>query len=118
MGHCSPCSIRRFSSGSRPRPDETVQNPLGLQNMRLLVCRDVTEMTTDYLEHQLPPARRMAMAFHLAICSFCRRHMRQVRETVRILRGMPHLAPEAVLEERVMAALDTGGAARPAPLPD
>jgi anti-sigma factor RsiW len=78
---------------------------LGLWNMRLLVCRDVTELTTDYIEHELPPVRRMAMTFHLAICSFCRRHIRQVRETVRLLRGMPHPPPEQALEEQVMAKL-------------
>jgi anti-sigma factor RsiW len=71
----------------------------------LLVCRDVTELTTDYLEGALPRARRLAMSFHLAICRMCRRHLRQVRATVRLLRRVPAPAPSPATEDAVMASL-------------
>ena len=63
----------------------------------MLICRDVTELTTDYLEGSLPLRRRLAMRWHLALCSFCRRHLRQVRATVGLLHRIPEpvLAPEA-----------------------
>ena len=62
----------------------------------MLVCRDVTEMTTDYLDHALPLGQRVAIRWHLAICSFCRRHLRQGRATIRLLGSMPRpdVAPE------------------------
>ncbi len=56
----------------------------------MLKCRDVTEMTTDYLDNALPLRQRVAMRWHLAICSFCRRHLKQLRATITLLRHMPH----------------------------
>jgi len=57
--------------------------------MPWLTCRDVSEMTTDYLDHALPVSRRLGMRFHLAICSFCRRHLKQMRATITLLRKLP-----------------------------
>ncbi|MDR3523055.1 MAG: zf-HC2 domain-containing protein [Acetobacteraceae bacterium] len=57
--------------------------------MPWLTCRDVSEMTTDYLDRALPLSRRLGMRFHLAICSYCRRHIEQVHATVTLLRKLP-----------------------------
>jgi anti-sigma factor RsiW len=67
----------------------------------VLVCRDMTELTTDYLEGTLPFARRLGVRVHLAYCSLCRRHYRQVRETIGLLRRLPSSPPP--LEESVIA---------------
>ncbi len=53
----------------------------------MLKCRDVTEMTTDYLDGSLTLPHRMGMRWHLSICSFCRRHIKQVRATISLLRA-------------------------------
>ena len=71
----------------------------------MLVCRDVSEMTTDYLEHALPWRSRLAMKWHLAICSFCRRHLAQLRQTTALLRKMPHPSVPVALEDRLVAEL-------------
>ena len=71
----------------------------------MLVCRDVTEMTTDYLEDALPRVRRLAMSFHLGICRMCRRHLRQVRATVRLLARVGAPAPAKAVEDAAMASL-------------
>ena len=63
----------------------------------MLRCSDVTELTTDYLENALPMRRRVAVRWHLAICSFCRRHLKQVRATIVLLHAMP---PARVTPER------------------
>lgn len=69
----------------------------------MVLCRDVTEMTTEYLEGTLPLHRRVAMRFHLSICSMCRRYMRQVRQTIGLLGILPpEPVPEAV-ENRLVA---------------
>lgn len=71
----------------------------------MLVCRDITELTTDYMEGALPRMRRLAMSFHLSICSMCRRHLRQVRATVRLLARVGLPAPGKTVEDAVMASL-------------
>jgi anti-sigma factor RsiW len=69
----------------------------------VLICSEVTELTTDYLDRALPPSRRLAMGVHLALCSFCRKHLRQVRQTIRLLRDMPHSAPTRATEDALVA---------------
>lgn len=67
------------------------------------VCRDMTELATDYLEGTLPVGRRLAVRFHLFICKFCRRNYRQVRETVALLRRLPTPPPPQAVEDAVIA---------------
>jgi len=84
------------------------------EESNVLVCRDVTELVTDFLEDALPWHKRMAMRYHLAICSFCRRHLMQVRATVGLLRKLPPVAVSVADEDRMVAQLQ-GGAERPSP---
>ena len=82
----------------------------------VLVCRDMTELATDYLEGALPVRRSLAVRFHLSICSMCRRYYRQVRETVSLLRRMPPEPVPAREEERIIGRIDdarTGRAEAP-----
>ncbi len=76
------------------------------------ICRDVTEMATDYVEGALSPRRRLAVRLHLAACSMCRAYFDQMRKASRLLRGraMPPPAPET--EARILAAAE---AAPPGP---
>jgi anti-sigma factor RsiW len=71
----------------------------------MLKCRDVTEMTTDYLDDALPFRRLVAMRWHLAICSFCRRHLRQVRATIRLLHATPPVKLEPEREAALLAEM-------------
>jgi len=82
----------------------------------LLVCRDVSEMTTDYLEDALPWRQRLAMRWHLRICDLCRRHLRQVRQTIKLLHMLPPVPVPSALEDRLVAeAAGTGLPPDPAP---
>ncbi len=67
------------------------------------VCRDMTELATDYLEDALPLGRRLGVRIHLAYCSFCRRYYRQVRETIALLRRLPTPPPSQAVEESVIS---------------
>jgi predicted anti-sigma-YlaC factor YlaD len=69
----------------------------------VLVCRDMTELATDYLENALPFARRLGVRVHLAYCSMCRRYYRQVRETVALLRRLPAEPVPRATEDAVIA---------------
>lgn len=78
----------------------------------MLVCRDVSEMTTDYLEHALPWRKWLAMRWHLNICDLCRRHLRQVRQTVKLLHVLPPVPVPVALEDHLIA--EASGTRRPA----
>jgi anti-sigma factor RsiW len=82
---------------------------------KLLVCQDVSELTTDYLENALPWHKRTAMRFHLAICSFCRRHIAQVRATISLLRRLPPPPVTAAVEDRLLAQIQPPAAPPPSP---
>ena len=81
----------------------------------MLLCRDVSELTTDYLEDALPWHKRMGMRFHLAICSFCRRHLLQVRATIGLLGRMPPEPVPLALEDKLIAQLTSGAEPPPSP---
>ena len=54
----------------------------------MLRCRDVADLSSDYVNGDLTWSRRFAVRLHLTICRFCRRYVRQMRETVGLLRGL------------------------------
>jgi anti-sigma factor RsiW len=54
----------------------------------MLRCREVAELASDYVNGDLSRSRRLAVRLHLAICRACRRYLRQMRETVALLRAL------------------------------
>ncbi len=67
-------------------------------------CRDMTELSTDYLERSLGWRARLAVRWHLAFCDMCRAYYDQVAKTVRLLRGRPLGGPAPDIETRILAA--------------
>jgi hypothetical protein len=49
---------------------------------RHLSCREVVELTTDYLEHALPTAEASLFEQHLNFCDGCERYLDQMRKTI------------------------------------
>jgi anti-sigma factor RsiW len=49
-----------------------------------LVCRQIVDLVTDWLEGALAEAEREAFEEHLAICADCVAHVEQVRVTRRL----------------------------------
>jgi anti-sigma factor RsiW len=49
-----------------------------------LVCHEVVELVTDYLEGVLSPADRRRFEAHLAVCPHCTEYLAQMRETIRL----------------------------------
>ncbi len=50
-----------------------------------MVCQELVEVITDYLEGVLPAAERSRFEAHLAICPACRFYLDQMRRTIAIL---------------------------------
>jgi anti-sigma factor RsiW len=49
-----------------------------------LVCQQVVELVTDYLEGALSEADRRRFERHLAGCPHCTEYLAQMRETIRL----------------------------------
>lgn len=47
-----------------------------------LVCRQVVELVTDYLEGTLPRSQRRRLEAHLAGCEHCTEYLAQMRATI------------------------------------
>lgn len=76
--------------------------------MNIPTCRDMSELVTDHLEHDLPVKERFRVLLHLALCPACRRYFAQMRATVRLLRtGQRPAAPPAA-EAEILARMPDG----------
>ncbi len=58
--------------------------PLRLRRQPDLVCRQIVELVTDYLDGALPRADRRRFERHLAGCPHCTAYLAQMRETIRL----------------------------------
>ena len=52
---------------------------------RGLVCQEVVELVTDYLEGALSPADHRRFETHLAGCPHCTEYLAQIRETITLV---------------------------------
>jgi anti-sigma factor RsiW len=56
----------------------------------VLNCRELTEQhASDHVDGCLSPRKRLAVGLHLALCSHCRRFIRQLRLVKSVLRERP-----------------------------
>ena len=49
-----------------------------------IVCQEIIELVTDYLEGALDPAACAAFEAHLAGCPHCTHYLEQMRATIRV----------------------------------
>jgi anti-sigma factor RsiW len=50
-----------------------------------LTCQELVELVTGYLEGALSEDVRRQFEEHIAVCPPCRTHLKQMRETIRVL---------------------------------
>jgi anti-sigma factor RsiW len=55
-----------------------------LRRRNPLVCRQVVELVTDYLDGSLPRSQRRRFEAHLAGCPHCTEYLEQMRATIRL----------------------------------
>ena len=55
-----------------------------------IVCRELVELVTPYLEGVLPAAEVAVIERHLAECHGCRTYVEQMRQTIRAIGHVPH----------------------------
>jgi predicted anti-sigma-YlaC factor YlaD len=68
----------------------------------MLTCRELTELITDYIEGRLSFREQLRVQMHLGMCRHCRRYLRQMKSTVRLLGSLPGGALPPDLESELM----------------
>lgn len=71
--------------------------------MRELICQELVEVVTDYLEGRMPAERRLLFEEHVAFCSWCRTYLDQMQDTIR---AAGSLEPEELSPQTRDALLD------------
>lgn len=69
----------------------------------MLTCKELVAHSSDYLDGQLRLRERLDVRAHLAICTHCRRFIRQLKLSQAVLRELPEVpVPELdALAERL-----------------
>jgi anti-sigma factor RsiW len=82
---------------------------------RALVCQQVVELVTDYLEDRLSKADRRRFDHHLAGCPNCTEYLAQLRETIELTGriGPDDLTPPMQAEMIALYRRWQGGRAKP-----
>ena len=55
-----------------------------------IVCKELVELVTPYLEDVLPANERAVIERHLGECDGCRTYVEQMRQTIRAIGHIPH----------------------------
>ncbi len=70
-----------------------------------MICRDVVELMTDYLEGALSPADLARFEDHIAGCNGCSAYLEQLRKTLQVTGRIANTEPlPASLERELTAA--------------
>jgi anti-sigma factor RsiW len=61
-----------------------------------MVCKELVDVLTDYLDGSLPPDDRQRLEAHLDECPYCVNYLVQMKETIDAMGGasLESLAPE------------------------
>ncbi|HEY3766446.1 MAG TPA: zf-HC2 domain-containing protein [Gaiellales bacterium] len=77
---------------------------MSAQSPNHLVCREVVELVSDYLEGVLDDRDRLRFEAHLAGCDGCTAYLDQMRETVRLAGALAPQALDPVFRDRLVEA--------------
>lgn len=69
---------------------------------------EIRARLSEYLERDLPGEERVQIGAHLESCSDCERELRELRDTVSLLRGLPEPALPPGIGPAVMARIAQG----------
>ena len=68
-----------------------------------IVCRELVELVTPYLEGVLPANEVEAIERHLDGCNGCRTYVEQMRQTIRAMGPIPHEPITSKTRDEVLA---------------
>jgi hypothetical protein len=68
-----------------------------------IVCRELVELVTPYLENAMPAHERVLLEQHLAECDGCQTYVQQMRLTIQAIGHVPDEAITSQTREQVLA---------------
>jgi predicted anti-sigma-YlaC factor YlaD len=68
----------------------------------MLVCRDVTELVTDFVEGRMSLLDHLRFQLHLGMCRHCREYVRQLQKTRRLVGWVPPEPPPPEVEAELL----------------
>ena len=77
-----------------------------------IVCKELVELVTPYLEDVLPANARAAIERHLGECDGCQTYVEQMRQTIRAIGHVPHEPITSSTRDEVLAIFRTWKAER------
>jgi anti-sigma factor RsiW len=72
--------------------------------MKPLLCREMVELVTEYLEGTLPADVRRRFEAHLGRCDGCTEYLAQLRKQIAMSRRLSEDALDPVYRDRLLAA--------------
>lgn len=69
----------------------------------MLKCKDIANGITDYLEDNLSWGTKFQFRLHFMMCNICHRYLNQMRQTIKLLKRAPGVAPARDQEEQMVA---------------
>jgi predicted anti-sigma-YlaC factor YlaD len=66
-------------------------------------CEGVRELSSDYLEEDLPTAKRSTIQSHLSKCRPCQAFVDTLASTISILASLPRVSPPASFKRSILA---------------
>jgi anti-sigma factor ChrR (cupin superfamily) len=79
----------------------------------MLSCKDIFERASRYHDGDCGWRERLSIRLHLAICVHCRRYLKQLATTIRLVANLPPSPPEAPAMEDLMQRFRAAAAQRP-----
>ena len=64
--------------------------------------KGVRELSSDYLEEDLPPAKRSTIQSHLSKCGPCQAFVDTLASTISILASLPRVSPPASFKRAIL----------------
>jgi predicted anti-sigma-YlaC factor YlaD len=65
-------------------------------------CKQVRELSSDYLDEDLPPVKRSAIQGHLSKCGPCQAFVDTLASTISILASLPRVSAPASLKRSIL----------------
>ena len=72
----------------------------------MLTCKDMTTEAHALLDGDLGPMARIRIRFHLLLCKYCRRYVRQLALTLKVLEKNPALDEQTPTESEIDAVVE------------
>jgi hypothetical protein len=73
------------------------------RNIVELMCQEVVELVTEYLNHAMSPEDQMLLEQHLLACPPCTAYLAQVRTTAELVRGLGQGGLAASVDEDLLS---------------